>query len=791
MAQGLFRNGWAELGRKWDRRKLQKQLAEHDRTRATLLGKLGETAWQTGADLSAHAALRDPLLTLEGRAGEIAAHAKALDTQRQGLEERRKAENAKFDAQRAAVEAKKQPVDAQLAAARQRQAQHETTIRGLQERLQSFTQVLETLRSRVATLNATSAPDSEAQIAAASQRIAEVEAEQPQVAGQLRQANEALSPILAEVRRHYEESQKFAAEIERIEGERRKVVQGIDAELNNLRAQMQSTGQSAQAVGQDRGTKLVELGGALYQSKSADPKLAEAMNAVAAEDKRRAATQAAFDSSIAQTQALPSGTVPKFLAAMLALVLVVLALPVGGYWAWDWWRNRPVEEVYVEKPPINPYLDHQLKGEAAYVLANRLADAKTDKEAQAVLLELFRTIGLGVYTHDGKKVQAGAERSAKDFFLYDFQLRILARAQVRPSYFEFPAFAHILGEGVAGLEQPAEMERVLREAMVRRYQQAGTNPKERSNFLVLFLDGLARRQPIPYSLSDMLLRGDHTVSPVQTVLILLEFFMKPMPPRTSGSWLPQSWNLVPSVHAQDPCSLIQGDQAQSNFGQGSDILGQIAEQVPGMVGKVAGAIGNATGVIGAAGDLLLLYGLQINLEPQPEVIHLRHDDASNAAILANVTFDPQGVPDSVLRCGWLAGKQMPVKGPVKDVEIRWRFAPQLPPELVVHPEMYSLLIATNEGFRTKTNEGGDSIFLLQPGNCPDRQGDLRRKKYTVQVRARVITTSVPTPGIGLGMGFFLKFGPGIIEYIMGGRTAYANFQAEWHKRKPDRPQYSQ
>ncbi|MGH9531658.1 MAG: hypothetical protein ACRD2Q_04645, partial [Terriglobales bacterium] len=103
MAQGLFRNGWAELGRKWDRRKLQKQLAEHDRTRAVLLGKLGETAWQGGADLSAHRGLRDQLLTLEGRAGEIAAHTKALETQRQGLEERRKGENARYDAQRAAV----------------------------------------------------------------------------------------------------------------------------------------------------------------------------------------------------------------------------------------------------------------------------------------------------------------------------------------------------------------------------------------------------------------------------------------------------------------------------------------------------------------------------------------------------------------------------------------------------------------------------------------------------------------------------------------------------------------
>ncbi|MGH9650097.1 MAG: hypothetical protein ACRD3I_06450, partial [Terriglobales bacterium] len=91
---------------------MQKQLAEHDRARTTLLGRLGELAWQSGADLSGHRPLRDQLLALEGRAGEIAAHTKVLETQRKGLEERRQAEIAKYDAQRGAVEAKKQPVDA-------------------------------------------------------------------------------------------------------------------------------------------------------------------------------------------------------------------------------------------------------------------------------------------------------------------------------------------------------------------------------------------------------------------------------------------------------------------------------------------------------------------------------------------------------------------------------------------------------------------------------------------------------------------------------------------------------
>jgi hypothetical protein len=650
--------------------------------------------------------------------------------------------------------------------------------------------VLESLRSRIATLNASAIPDRDAQVAAANTRIAQIEAEQPQVAAQLRQATEVMPSFTAEVNRHLEQSRQFAAEIERIEAERKGVVQAIDAEINNARAQLQSTGESTKTVGQDRGAKLVELGRALYESKNADPKLAEAMNSVAAEDRRRAATQSAFDASMSETRALPSGTMAKFVAAALTLVLVVLALPVGGYWAWQRWRERAAEEEYVEQVPINPYLDHGLKSETAYVLANRLADAKTEQEVQTVLLEVFRTIGLGVYTPSGKKVQGGAERSEKDFFLYDFQFRILARTQTHPSYLEFPDFAYVLGDGLAKLDQPGLMEGILQEAITRRYREATNNPKDRGNFLMLFVDGLARRQPLPYSLEDVGSRSDERyISPVQSILLILEFFMKPTAPRSPGAWLPESWDLIPSVRAQSPCDLIQGDDEQNYFGRGSDVIGQLAAEIPGMVGKVASKIGDVTGVIGTLGDLLLMYGLDIRVEPQPAIIHLRHGDLSMAAILTNVTFDPQGVPDEVLKCGWLAGKKMPVKGPVKDVEIRWQFWPDMPPQLEVASEMYSLLTGHSEGFRTRTNEGGDSIFLIKPNECVDRSGRLQRKHYNVKVAARVITTDVPTPGFRLGLGFFLKFGPGTLEYLMGGRKAYARFQAEWHKKQSERTQY--
>jgi hypothetical protein len=100
-ARGSFlRAGWRELGRKWDRWKLQKQLAAQDKQRDEALTVVGQRAWQEQIDLSAFPDLRDQLSRLDERAGELSAAAKALEAESAALEERRANEVATFDAER-------------------------------------------------------------------------------------------------------------------------------------------------------------------------------------------------------------------------------------------------------------------------------------------------------------------------------------------------------------------------------------------------------------------------------------------------------------------------------------------------------------------------------------------------------------------------------------------------------------------------------------------------------------------------------------------------------------------
>jgi len=71
------------------------------------------------------------------------------------------------------------------------------------------------------------------------------------------------------------------------------------------------------------------------------------------------------------------------------------------------------------------------------------------------------------------------------------------------------------------------------------------------------------------------------------------------------------------------------------------------------------------------GDLLILYGMNITLTPDPYLIHLINciGDAELLNIQAKVTFDSQGVDEDILKCGWILGKSLPSNGPLKDVSL--------------------------------------------------------------------------------------------------------------------------
>jgi hypothetical protein len=236
-----------------------------------------------------------------------------------------------------------------------------------------------------------------------------------------------------------------------------------------------------------------------------------------------------------------------------------------------------------------------------------------------------------------------------------------------------------------------------------------------------------------------------------------------------------------------------------------DVAGDVMEEAGEQLGKEGlnrfGSIfGNTMDVLQAAGDLLLLNGITIELSVAPkQYVHLPPSGEDRTSVMADVSFDPQGVPDEVLKCGWMAGKKLPAAGPMKDVELYWEFKPFLAPdfraatEISWHTETPGVKLEhVHEGFRTKTDENGWSAFpLVTIRNCRNHIGGgmVVSRRYTVTVSARVVTQEIPTPGLLSAIGLALKLGPGALEYLMQGRSGDTWVVAEWHEKKPEQKQY--
>ena len=763
----LFRHGVDELKRLWERHGLKQRLAAHDAQRTQCVGRLGEHALQCTLTRPAHQALRDQIQQLTGRAGDLSAAATTLQQERDRLAERRRAEETTFNERRAVLQQKKAVID----------------------------QELSTLRAQV----------------------------RKQESGADAQA--ASSTLAADIAARSTASNQLDGELDGLAREARAALHTMDEGISQVDAQLRIAATDVKDVERQRRTRCVELGMAIYTDGTTEQSLTPLVDAVAAEDARRADTQAAFDRSMTATRAMPPHAFRNFIAATLAIVLLVFAIPMGGYAAWRAWSGDAPKEsdqsadgsgaaaATPYQPPINPYLDHELKDKLPYLLANRLLESKTEQDANMVLLELFRTIGVGIYTPQGQPVVRARD---KNVYLYDFQVRILAHTVIVPSFMEFAEYSSALGQGISKFKEPIFLQVMFAPAILKRWATATANADDPANFLILVIDGLARRQPEPYSLDQFQSGGDHLpISPVQSVLMMLEFFIPndAAPTRQAEAW-PILRALEPTLLAEGPCDFLESDDGKKYWGYGVTAMSEAAEEAFGLellnkgtallreqITSLAVLFDRVTGLIEFLGDMITLYGIDVKVAALPPTIHLRHEYTDVDGVLtATVSFDPAAVPEDIVKCGWLVGKQMPPKGPMPDVEVSWRFVPALQPRLALHPKS-DITSAGSEGLKSKTDKSGVSYFPLMASACPDKEGTIEGQDYLAIVSARVVTANIPTPTMisrgepgdagnirpTLGATLprvFLKFGPGMIEYFMGGRKGYDRFRAEWHKKKP-------
>ena len=304
------------------------------------------------------------------------------------------------------------------------------------------------------------------------------------------------------------------------------------------------------------------------------------------------------------------------------------------------------------------------------------AEAIADPEKVGIgVWSLLANLGIGVYTSDGEQILAGSELSEHEFWLYDFELPLLAHmAQGGRRPFSMTT-SRLTAVGFEGNSID----------LIRTYRD--TYALNSDKFLVQLFKAM-----------DVNFRDGIELTPLQEWLLMLDTFVPANGSLVSkGGYL---FSVLPGreafpVSAQGvPCGFITGGQVQANWGiiqSGSNI----------------GAFLEAEAAYYAIHGMLLAQSAQATLEASPNSAHEGHGgpgDVIDFTATVTMAFVPQNIPVGGTQCGVLVNLDPPLIGPQQGVEIRW----DIPEVLSEHGS-----VDTPEGGASLTDYQGQSKVQFQ------------------------------------------------------------------------------
>ena len=305
--------GFSELRRRFRRASLRKHVNVLDARHRAALATLGRTAWQSGVDLSAFPGLRDDIARLVNRAGDLAATTSRLNAERTEWQNKRQAEDARFDGLM-------RPVSAA-------QAEADTAVRNARSVLADRERVAREIEARVTRLAADIAKPPAAQSGSAPAVSSEaLRAQHEAAVAEVAPAHAAREQAAADLAARNAKAKQLAEEAAKIQAERKAALQPIDIELKRLADETGRAGQETANVGREQDDQFGKLGAALREKRVNEPALAAAVQAVDALESERASTQTELDRSLQLTKAMPAGTMGLFWGVFLGIPLVAIGL---------------------------------------------------------------------------------------------------------------------------------------------------------------------------------------------------------------------------------------------------------------------------------------------------------------------------------------------------------------------------------------------------------------------------------------------------------------------------------
>jgi hypothetical protein len=314
------------------------------------------------------------------------------------------------------------------------------------------------------------------------------------------------------------------------------------------------------------------------------------------------------------------------------------------------------------------------RGEARQ-LAIEVLGADADEARYDALLKVMEMLRIGVYTSEGGEVQQGAERGPGDFYLYDFELRMMAASLGRgDNSWVVQQIADTLDQvGYREDGQPftaEDLNQIIHDATV----DSLAAPEEESSFVPILVRELGVRHEMSYDLAEDLDVNDAQFDALQLTLILVSLTLPVIaeegPLDAPASTLAAEFN---GILTSQPVGLADCDDFRGVGNWGVRVLTTkffetASKKVVAIAKKVAAFIDIYHGE---------QLALSVRVKALDSSVGPTHYDHGSGSPGQNLEFRIEvrmldDLGETLVECGWLAALNFPAQGGIPGVTVSFQ-----------------------------------------------------------------------------------------------------------------------
>lgn len=321
----IFKDGMAEHKRKSSLRSSKRDLAEKEKAYEVKLTALGKKARDAKLDISQFGDLSGTLSQIEGKGKEIGAKLDELNKQTAGLEGKKKAENARFDALWKDLETKKKPVDSELKSEKGKLEKAQKEADSIQKRLKDIPDEEEKIGKKITESqgNAQAQNELEKKLTALKEEQKQLDPKLPDLTRFIQAAKEKITPLA-------EQSHRLEGEIKKAKDHHKADIDEIDRALSKAKSEIGEWDKKQKEALLQQDQNCQALGKQLVEANFMDSAIASELDAVKASEKEIASIRAGIQSLEGQKAPGARGAVWKMAGLILVFLIVIAGIVIGA-----------------------------------------------------------------------------------------------------------------------------------------------------------------------------------------------------------------------------------------------------------------------------------------------------------------------------------------------------------------------------------------------------------------------------------------------------------------------------